>query len=305
MSLRDQTLARGKTLSGIRNYFRISNCTEVHTDSLTNYPSSSPFLKPLRVEERSFLRSSPEVDMQMLIWSGSGDIYQIGSAFRKDESGKYHAEEFILLEWYRTCGLTLMELIDEMVTICLIALPNAKVRQLDYFELFLKYCTLDLNTTSKEAIIKQAFQVCKNPQIEDEATALDCLVMKEIIPQLEADTLHVISRYSSADREYARLNKDQTKAMRAEIWYNGVEIANGCLEIQNAAEYISIHAEENKIRLQNNDYCPPLPEKLIQAMQQFSSEDSAADYCGAALGLSRLLMLQLNIDDIEQFKRYR
>ena len=100
-----------------------------------------PDLSPVRSKElQTFLRDA-QTGLIARRLSGSGDIYQLSHAFRAGESGRHHAEEFLLCEWYRL-GKTMEELAQEVLELMATCGGPAadSARWLRYEQSFLEHC---------------------------------------------------------------------------------------------------------------------------------------------------------------------
>ena len=105
-------------LERARNYFAQQGVLEVDTPILSRAAVSDPNIESisarLRLEPESdcFLQTSPEYHMKRLLCAGYPDIYEICKVFRDGESGRHHAPEFTMVEWYRL-GFGLQGIIDD------------------------------------------------------------------------------------------------------------------------------------------------------------------------------------------------
>ena len=93
---------RAALLADLRNYFAHRRVMEVETPLLCRAGVSDPALENFEVrsgQETRFLQTSPEYAMKRLLAAGSGDIFQICKAFRREEQGVRHNPEYTLLEW--------------------------------------------------------------------------------------------------------------------------------------------------------------------------------------------------------------
>ena len=57
-------------------------------------------------------------------------IYQLGKAFRAEEKGQYHDNEFTMLEWYRI-GFSLEELMSEVYQLIVSIIGDKKQKNSD------------------------------------------------------------------------------------------------------------------------------------------------------------------------------
>ena len=99
--------ARARLLSTIRNFFESVQVLEVETPVLgrttvTDLHIDSFGVRPFEYgqppQKEGYLQTSPEYLMKRLLAGGSGSIYQISKAFRRDEPSKRHNPEFTLFE---------------------------------------------------------------------------------------------------------------------------------------------------------------------------------------------------------------
>ncbi len=103
----DRLEQRAALYRRVRAFFAQRRVLEVETPLLSAAAPNDCWLESMVVESpwggvrRVFLRPSPEFAMKRLLAAGSGAIYQIGKAFRRNEQGACHLPEFALLEWYR------------------------------------------------------------------------------------------------------------------------------------------------------------------------------------------------------------
>ena len=81
--------------------------------------------------------------MKRLLAAGSGDIFQISKAFRKEESGRHHNPEFSLLEWYRVDWDHRM-LIREVAELVCEVLGRTGWQVWTYRALFQEHLSIDL-----------------------------------------------------------------------------------------------------------------------------------------------------------------
>ena len=109
----DQSALHG-LLARIREFFASRKVLEVETPVLSRAANSDPNLTQITsADRRLWLRTSPEYAMKRLLAAGSGDVYELGRAFRQNEAGRFHNPEFTILEWYRT-GWTYHQLMGEV-----------------------------------------------------------------------------------------------------------------------------------------------------------------------------------------------
>ncbi len=156
--------ARAQLLARIRHFFSERDVLEVETPVLAHSTASdihiqswravnglTPTLAPL------YLQTSPEFAMKRLLCSGSGSIYQIGKAFRVDESSKYHNPEFTMLEWYRL-GFSLADLMQEVEHLVCTVVGISSIPRYTYREIFQTHLQFDPHTIATAELRKITLQ---------------------------------------------------------------------------------------------------------------------------------------------------
>ena len=306
--MKEKLLARARLLARVRQYFAELGVTEVITPVLCQSAGTDPDLEPMRSRYTGpgyahglplYLQTSPEFPMKRLLAAGSGDIYQICQAFRDGEYGQLHNPEFSLLEWYRL-DFDHHQLMDEMaqlIQICLEA--ELPVEKLSYQGLFQRFLGLDPLLASIEHL-KASAEAYPVPGAADINLGqrdewLDLLLTHVIDQHLGQDRLTFVYDYPASQASLARLNPDDPRvASRFELYYQGVELANGFHELADSGEQRSRFQEENRQRERNGQQQMPVDEHLLAVLDQLP------DCSGVALGLDRLLMLKLGAHSLDQ-----
>ena len=85
-ALKTKLTARAELYRQIRDFFAAGNVLEVETPLLCSHTVTDVYTESIAAGTR-FLQTSPEYCMKRLLCEGSGPIYQICKAFRKEESG--------------------------------------------------------------------------------------------------------------------------------------------------------------------------------------------------------------------------
>jgi len=121
-----------------------------------------------------------------------------------------------------------------------------------------------------------------------------------IEPLLGRQGLSFIYDYPASQASLARLNpEDPRVASRFELYYRGVELANGFHELTDADQQRLRFQDENRQRQQQGLGQLPVDENFLGALEQ-----GLPDCAGVALGLDRLLMLmqdEVNLDAVMSF----
>ena len=296
-------------LAAIRVFFAEREVLEVETPLLASSFGTEPAIEPLQSEfsgpghaigKPLYLQSSPEFFMKRLLADGSGPIYQVCKAFRNGEAGRLHNPEFSILEWYRP-GFDADRLIGEVAELVDDLLGGARlpVSHRSYASLFeqeLAIDCLEADTAQLQAVAVDHNLIGAETMELDRDGWLNLLMSGLIERQLGHGELCFVTDYPASQASLAQLNPDDPRtARRFELYHRGIELANGFEELADADEQAERFEHENCTRRSRGQRPMPVDDYLIGALQ------SGLPACsGVALGLDRLLMCMLELDDIDQ-----
>lgn len=288
--LRAGLAAAGRVAAAIRSYFAAADVVEVATPSLLHWPTAEPTLSNLalaRAGGRRFLRTSPESALKRLLAAGSGDVYEFGPAWRAEEAGRLHREEFTLVEWYRV-GFDHHRLMDDVAAL-LAACGHARpLTRLRYAEVFAAVFGHDPHHASDAELAALAVAAgVAVPADADRALLLDALYAARLEAELAQRGAVFLHDFPAELRAYARLSAGTPAvAERFELVVDGVELANGYHEITAADEQAACFAAENALRRRRG--LPPVAPDADWLAALSSGMPACA---GVALGFERLVMV--------------
>lgn len=298
---------RAQLLSVIRQFFLEREVMEVETPAISHATVTDVHLHTFKTHfvgpgysngQSLFLMTSPEFHMKRLLAAGSGSIYQIGKAFRNEENGRYHNPEFSMLEWYRV-GFDHHDLMDEMDELLQRVLDSGKAVRMTYQQAFLSVLEVCPLEASMEALKK----VAKNIGLEDIAadeqdrdTLLQLLFSIGVEPHIGQKSPAFVYDFPASQAALAKINKsDPRVADRFEVYFKGIELANGFHELDDADEQLARFVEDNQQRLKMGLEMQPIDYHLIDALK------AGLPACaGVALGIDRLVMLALKCQHIDE-----
>lgn len=263
--------------------------TDPHLENLTTTVSSGPDGKPLKLA----LQTSPEYAMKRLLAQHKVSIFQLSHVCRDDEIGRHHNPEFCLLEWYRV-GFTLSDLIAEVGELLHDTTGAPAVVVLTYQQLFLQHTGCDPLTMSGISSLQQRLVDREDTHDwmvneRDPDTILQVAFSLLVEPNLPYETPIAVTHFPRAQAALARVcPNDARVALRFEIYFRGVELANGYDELTDADEQQQRFAEDNAKRRSLGHEEKEVDECLIAALRHGMPPCS-----GVALGVDRLLMLAL------------
>lgn len=300
----DVARARARLHATIRAFFAERGVLEVDTPILSRASGTDPHLDPFVTADGGplWLMTSPEFHMKRLLAAGWGSIFQIGRAFRRGETGRWHNPEFSLLEWYRV-GLSFDEFLDETALLLRHLLPGelaaGGVEYLSYAEAYARHVGIDplqadiadFERCAHTHGLPEAADLCGNHRSD----WLDLLFSHLVQPQLGRGRIAIVHSFPACQAALARLDPhDPRVAQRAEIFVNGLELANGYHELSDATEQAARFEADLARRRVLGLPLPVVDRHLLDAL-----EAGLPDCCGMAMGLDRVLMLVLGADSIE------
>ena len=287
---------RAKILQEIRAFFSLRDIWEVETPLLSHTTVTDPFIQSFSVvhpydSKPLYLQTSPEYAMKRLLATGSGPIYQITKAFRQEESGRYHHPEFTMLEWYRP-NYDHHQLMDEVDALLQCVLHSAAAKRMTYSELFQNYLQINPFFAKHDVFMHIAKKYKLNVQtpISDRDTWLQLLMSHCIEPQIGQEQPFFIYDFPPSQAALAKIREKETPpvASRFEVYFKGIELANGFHELQNAEEQRMRFEKDNQHRQKNSLPIVPIDEQLLAALVH-----GLPDCSGVALGLDRLMIIAL------------
>jgi lysyl-tRNA synthetase class 2 len=295
--------ARAQLYGAIRHYFGSRGVLEVETPILSAGATVDPNIDSFRTGEPGgrewWLQTSPEFAMKRLLAAGSGPIWQIARVFRREEAGRHHNPEFSMLEWYRP-GWDHHALMDEVEALLRAAgLPGGPAwERLSYREAFLRHAGLDPFEAGADAL-RQACAARMNLsggllQAADRDTWLDLLMSGVVGPRLGLESPLFLHDFPASQAALARVRPGSPPlAERFELFWKGIELANGFHELTDAAEQRRRFEQDRARRIAAGREAPPYDTRLIAAL-----EAGMPGCAGVALGLDRLLMLLLGLPEL-------
>lgn len=280
---------RASSLSMVRTFFAERSVMEVDTNVLSPYAPIDLHIDVMKVEtghgKIGYLHTSPEYAMKKLLSQGSGDIYQLGHVFRAGEEGLLHSPEFTMLEWYRV-GMDFVPFIDETLDLIRLFFGPLKKEIISYREALLRFAGVDLDGS-----LEKAHEIEPSSENWDRDTKLDLLFTHLVEPKLGQGALTVITDYPSSQAALAKkaMVEGHEVAKRFEVYFEGVELANGYDELTDAKEQRARLIEENDNRIEVGKESLPIDEEFLAAL-----ESGIPECCGVAVGFDRLVILASN-----------
>ncbi|MEX0643630.1 MAG: EF-P lysine aminoacylase EpmA [Pirellulales bacterium] len=248
-----------------------------------------------------YLQASPELHMKRLLAAGATAIYQVTRSFRNGECGQLHNPEFTIVEWYRVgddmqAG---MDLLDALAQSLLGTPPALRTTYANAFEQHLGLNAYNASAdelATATANAKVAIPDGINRSNRDEW--LNLLLATRIEPQLGRDRPEILYHYPASQSSLAQVISTPAGhqvAERFELYYRGIELANGFHELVDATELRRRLEAVNVARVADGRRVLPMPERLLAAMER-----GLPPCTGCALGIDRLTMLALGTESIDE-----
>lgn len=295
---------RARILSIIRQFFAERQVLEVDTPLMCHTSVTDPFIQSIPAlyqtqsqlqAQRYYLQTSPEYAMKRLLAAGSGSIYQISKAFRQGEVGRFHNPEFTMIEWYRL-DFDHHALMNEMDDLLQLVLNRPKAERFSYHTLFMTFLKIDPHqaTVSELKQCASDHHIDIEGDIEDKDTWLNLLMSHLIEPHLGHSAPCFIFDFPASQAALARIQAGNPPlAARFEVYIDGIELANGFHELQDAHEQRSRFEKNLTARQQLGLEPLPIDEYFLSALAH-----GLPECAGVALGIDRLILIATKSDHI-------
>jgi lysyl-tRNA synthetase class 2 len=289
---------RAQLITAIRQFFTQRQYLEVETPVMARYGVTDVYLSNIKAVFRGesySLQTSPEYHMKRLLAAGSGSIFQLARVFRDDELGRWHNPEFTLLEWYQL-GIDHHALMDEMDLLLQTLIQCGPMIRKTYQQAFLESCNLDPLTASidqlKQTLALYDLDNVLPPQEQDRDQFL-FLLMSHVVEPFLGKEEHPVAVYNFPASQASLAQINNGVAERFEVYYQGVELANGFHELTEADAQKQRFKQDLETRKQRDLPLVEADQYLLQALHHGLPSCS-----GVALGVDRLLALSFNQSDI-------
>lgn len=283
-------------LEGVRTFFKERAVTEVDCPIISEFASIDSHIDLIPALDAKghlrYLHSSPEYGMKRLLVGGLGDIYQLSHVFRQGEYGIKHNPEFMMAEWYRL-ERSFQFLIEETIDFIRLFVGNIPWSMVTYREVFQRYAGIDYMRASDQELftfLKENNIEAYESILEEGRDALLNLILGTLIePRLGQEGLCVLAYYPASQAALAKtvLHGEERVAERFEVYFKGIELANGYHELADAKEQRERLHAANAARSEMGKLELPIDNNFLDAL-----EKGLPDCCGVAVGFDRLMMLR-------------
>lgn len=307
----DALKQRAALISQVRQFFAARDVMEVETPIWSQAGATNPYIASFTSDYHppgcnailGYLQTSPEYAMKRLLAAGSGCIYQISKAFRDGESGRYHNPEFTMLEWYRL-GFNHEQLLQEvlaLLTDVAKAPPAVRFTYAEAFQTFLEMNPHHASLSELHAgLARYHLDTVDNVDLTDRDLCLQLLMTEVIERRFDPTQPTVITDFPASQAALARiLPGNPPVAARFEIYWQGVELANGFYELSDVKEQRARFQADLTERTALDLPMIPIDEHLLAALTH-----GLPECAGVALGIDRLIMCALgasNLADVMTF----
>ncbi|HBR5615700.1 TPA: elongation factor P--(R)-beta-lysine ligase [Klebsiella pneumoniae] len=298
-------LKRAAVMAEIRRFFTDRGVLEVETPCMSQatvtdihlFPFETRFVGPGHSQGLNlYLMTSPEYHMKRLLAAGCGPVFQLCRSFRNEEMGRHHNPEFTMLEWYRPC-YDMYRLINEVDDLLQQVLECQPAESLSYQQAFQRHLEIDPLSADKAQLREVAAKLDLSniaDTEEDRDTLLQLLFTMGVEPHIGKDRPTFIYHFPAAQASLAQISpEDHRVAERFEVYYKGIELANGFHELTDAHEQRLRFEQDNRKRAARGLPQQPIDNNLLAAL-----EAGLPDCSGVALGVDRVVMLALGAESI-------
>ncbi len=293
---------RALMLRAARSFFDARGVLEVDCPILSAQASVDAHIDLIPAlyqgKDKHYMHSSPEFGMKRLLAEGIGDIYQLSHVFRDGELSAKHNPEFMMAEWYRL-DFSLEQMIEETILFIRLFLGDLPYKVVSYREVFQQTTGIDYLTAGESDLFAyiQTKGIPFYPGVLEEGkdALLNLILGLEVEPNLGNEELCVLAYYPASQAALARKrwHGSEQVAERFEVYYQGVELANGYHELTNPHEQRLRFEEANQHRSNLGKEKLPLDENFLEALKK-----GLPDCSGVAVGFDRLMMLRQGEEQI-------
>jgi len=300
-------LKRAAIMAEIRRFFADRGVLEVDTPAMSQatvtdvhlFPFQTRFVGPgASAGIDLYLMTSPEYHMKRLLAAGSGPIYQLCRSFRNEEMGRHHNPEFTMLEWYRP-HYDMYRLMNEVDDLLQQVLDCAPAETLSYQQAFLRHLEIDPLSADKAQLREVAEKLGAGDlanREEDRDTLLQLLFMLGVEPEIGKEKPAFVYHFPATQASLAEIStEDHRVAERFEVYFKGIELANGFRELTDSREQRQRFMQDNKKRVAAGLPEHPIDTNLLDALAHGMPECS-----GVALGVDRIIMLALKAEQLSE-----
>lgn len=313
---------RMKLIRAVRAHFDDQGFWEVETPILQVSPVMDTHILALKTDLKGvdlkydktlYLHTSPEFAMKKLMVAGVRDLYQICHVFRNADHSRVHSREFTMIEWYRT-GVRYQKIMQDCIDLlrhCAEAIgtktythrdrtadPFADWQMLSVAQAFEQYAGIDLAKYLEDRDGFRAVIKAKGMHTADDDRWDDLFfrVMGEKIePHLGMQAPCILYEYPVSMASLSRPKPgDPRFAERFELYVCGIEVANAFGELTDAKMQRERFRKELAFKEQIYGERYPVDKDFIAALEYGLPESS-----GIALGMDRLAMLAVGVDELE------
>ncbi|MDW3095168.1 MAG: EF-P lysine aminoacylase EpmA [Gammaproteobacteria bacterium] len=293
---------RAELLNRTRDFFSQRNVLEVETPLACSHTVTEPNIDSYKItaDELRYLQTSPEYAMKRLLAAGAPDIFQICKSFRVGEQGALHNPEFTIIEWYRH-GFCLQQIMRETVDLILELLSDEcasiNIEYISYYDLTEKALGVSLQSLSCGEIKDLVRQSNLMQQFDMSlAQCIDFLFSHKVQPSMNARSVTVVFHYPAAQAALSKLDdKNQAIADRFEVFYKGIELANGYVELLDPEQQIKRFENDQLIRKTHDLTKVEIDQRLIEALEQ-----GLPKCAGVAVGFDRVMMLAVGASSLAE-----
>jgi len=247
---------------------------------------------------RYYLQTSAESAMKRMLADGAPSIFAISPVFRSGEVGAKHNVEFTMLEWYEVGGnaASAIALLGNLAAAVFESSGYETETYRDAFGRILGLDPIECDVEKFAALVGDIDTDLAASMATDRDSLLDVLLTHRVEKHLGTDTPVILTRYPVTQAALARPCEDDSRfAHRFELFYRGVELANGYDELRDWKELVRRYEINNEIRRRSGRDALPVETTLVEAMRRGLPACS-----GVAVGVDRLQMLQTGARSIEE-----
>lgn len=287
--------AQTTLLHGMREYFVNNGFIEINSPKISgaSAESGAEVFKLDYFGTPACLSQSPQFYKQMAMAASFNKVFEIGTAFRAENSHtSYHATEILMVDaemsWINSVE-DIMDLIEELMKYILIKVKNthqdeiSRVFNKNLSDVSAKFPRITLNECKK--ILKDVYNYVgeKNGDLERKEEELICKWAKE---NHNSDFIF-ITKYPKEARPFYHMLDEEGMSNSFDLLFKGLEISTGA---QREHHYDILEGQ-----IKDKDIDP----KDLQFYLDFFKY-GCPPHGGFGLGLSRVMMLIFEIDNIRE-----